>query len=280
MNPVRVARLTAPWCGGDRVEQPGRHDGPHHEAVGALAAGEEVVGEQHAGLVTGERDPAAAPRHHHPEAVGVGIVGDRQVGVHLLGPGGEGVERARLLRVGVGRPSGSRRRARTGPPTWWRGSNPAAAKARTGEVAARPRGGRCRRRPSGRGPGATGPRRVDVGPLDPLEAPAGRAYHRADGRFVRRVLRRRPRSATRSTAAAMRASSSAGDLGAVGQVHLVAVVRRRVVGGGDRHPGVGAEVADREGEQRGGHRAPAAAPPGVPRAPGPPPASAAKASER
>ncbi len=41
------------------------------------------------------------------------------------------------------------------------------------------------------------------------------------------------------------------DLGAGVEVHLVAVVGRRVVGGGHHHPGRGVEAGDRPGEDRG-----------------------------
>ena len=44
------------------------------------------------------------------------------------------------------------------------------------------------------------------------------------------------------------------DLRSVGQVHLVAVVGRRVVGRGDGDPGPGGQVAHRERHQRRGHR--------------------------
>src|SRR5690606_27121462 len=45
------------------------------------------------------------------------------------------------------------------------------------------------------------------------------------------------------------------DLGAVAEVHLVAVVPGRVVAGGDLDPGDRAEVPDREGEDGGRQRA-------------------------
>ena len=44
------------------------------------------------------------------------------------------------------------------------------------------------------------------------------------------------------------------DLAAVAEVDLVAVVLRRVVAGGDHHAGDAPELADREGQQRGGQR--------------------------
>jgi hypothetical protein len=83
-----------------------------HEAIALGALGEEVVPEQHADLVAGELHvPAVGARHRDGEAVGVGIVGEDEVGPHALRERDREVERALLLGVGEGHrgeaPSGS-----------------------------------------------------------------------------------------------------------------------------------------------------------------------------
>ena len=57
---------------------------------------------------------------------------------------------------------------------------------------------------------------------------------------------------TAPTLSMMPTSWGRGDLGAIVPVGLVAIVFGRIVGGGHDHPGVGVEVADREGELGGG----------------------------
>ncbi len=60
-----------------------------------------MIGEQHADLVTGQRPPATrAVRHRRRDAVGVRVVGQGQVGVHLGCQGQEAVHRTRLLGIG------------------------------------------------------------------------------------------------------------------------------------------------------------------------------------
>ena len=69
------------------------------------ALAEEVVGQQRAELVAGEGAPAAVGGrvgYGHREPVGVGVVGQHEVGADLRRQGQRQVERAGLLRVREG----------------------------------------------------------------------------------------------------------------------------------------------------------------------------------
>ena len=123
---------------------------------------------------------------------------------------------------------------------------PAAPRCRRRRAAAcRPCAGRAVRRPRGRprcrGSGRRCPRRASrhglagVRPARrPVRSAAGYVGQRTDSGDARGDLRVGRRH----------------DLAAVAEVDLVAVVLRRVVTGGDHHPGHAAQLADREGQQR------------------------------
>ena len=218
---------------------------------------ERVVGEQHADLVAREHAVAVALRvgNRGGEAVGVGVVGEHQLGARLGGERQHAVHRAGLLgvgkrdraesAVGVGlrRLGGEPREAGTleGPHR-----QPVAdavhrgvGEAQRGLVAAVQRGAR---------------EPVEVRLLDSRVA---RVHERAQARRGR-VGGGGPCDLVR----ARRLGDLPGDgfvhrrddLAARREVDLVAVVPRRVVAGRHHHAPRGAELRHREGEHRRGHR--------------------------
>ena len=231
-------------CGrGHLAEQAGGHDrvGVHAGAP----AGDQVVGEQGADLVAAQHPPAVRVGDRHRAAVGVGVVGDHQVGLLLGGERHREVHRPRLLRVGEGdgREVGvgvllllddvGRLEARGLQHLRDRRSADAVQRRVDEREVAR----------SVLGQAGDG---VEVAVHDLLahqlaRVTARQVGERADGRDPGRDL----------------AVGRRDDLAAVAEVDLVAVVLRRVVAGRDHHSGGAAELADREGEegrrQRAGH---------------------------
>ena len=206
----------------------------------ACRACSRCVREQRADLVAAQHPPAVRAGHGGGAPVGVGVVGDHDVGAGPLGERHREVHRARLLGVGerdgrevrVGlllllddlRARRSRRSRAPAPPT--RRRRRAAACRRCRGRAGRRRRGRRRCRGSGR----RCPRASTVPGV------AARARRRAG-----------------PTAAIRRGDLGVGrrhDLAAVAEVDLVAVVLRRVVARGHHHAGDAAELADRERQQR------------------------------
>jgi hypothetical protein len=196
-----------------------------------------VVGEQAAQLITGQ----ARACDRDAEPVGVGIVGEHDVGVEALSIGQGKIEGARLLRVrerdrrevGVGLglrghhmhvgESGPRQRVNrdvAADAVHRRVDDPQVART---EAHHRDRSVEVRR------DHLLVRNHVGVGERDPVER-----THPVDGGRDLGVDRRR-------------------DLRSVAQVDLVAVVLGRVVAGGHHDAGVGAEVQHRE-RQNGGRR--------------------------
>ncbi len=197
-----------------------------------------MLGQQGADLVAAEHPPAVRARHGGRAPVAVGVVGDHQVGVLVLGERHRQVHRPRLLRV----------RERDGR-----------------EVRIRlllPR---------------HDVRRLEAGRLEHLRhrGAAHPVQRGVDHREVTRPVAGQPGDGVevavddvlRQDLAGVRAGhvgqaadrgDPLGDLGvggrhdlaAVAEVDLVAVVLRRVVAGGDHHAGDAAELADREGQER------------------------------
>ncbi len=223
--------------GDDRVGEDGagRVPGPAVEQVGA---------EQRAHLVTAQHPPPAGPRHGDGAPVGVGVVGDDEVGRGLLGELERGVHRAGLLRVREG--DGGEHRVRLG----LRGHR------QRSRVAGGEEGPPHRLRPDavqrgvddgdvaggagvddGDDVGDVGVEHVVAEGLPPVVGHRHRRHRRHAG-----DLRGDPPVGRRD------------DLRAVAEVDLVPVVLRRVVRRGDHDAGVGAEVADGVGQHRRGHR--------------------------
>ena len=204
--------------------------------------GEQVVGQQGAHLVAAQHPPPVDVGHRDGAAVGVGVVGDHQVGLVLRGERHRQVHRARLLRVGErdGREVGvgvlllldDVRGVEAGGLQHLRDGRAADAVERGVDDAqvARAVLGQARDR-------------VEVAVDDLLaDEAAGVAARelreRADGGDPGGDL----------------AVGGRDDLAAVAEVDLVAVVLRRVVAGGDHHAGRAAQLADREREERRGQR--------------------------
>ena len=86
--------------GRDPIEQARRHDRPGHDAVVATRGREHVRAEQCPDLVTGEHPPAARRRYRGRQSVGVGVVGEHEVGAVPAGEIEREVEHTRFLGVG------------------------------------------------------------------------------------------------------------------------------------------------------------------------------------
>jgi len=84
---------------GDAAEQPRRDDRGDGQAVGPLAAAQEMIAQQGADVVAGEALPSALRWRPHRQPVGVGVVGQHQVGLDLVGQRERQVEDVGLLGV-------------------------------------------------------------------------------------------------------------------------------------------------------------------------------------
>ena len=198
--------------------------------------------EQRADLVAAEHPPAVRAGDGGRAPVGVGVVGDHDVGAVALGERHRQVHRARLLGVGEGDGRevrvglllllDDRRRVEAGGlehPLDRHAADAVQRRVDDLEVA----------RAVLDQPGDGVEVAVDDLLLEHLAGAAARDVgDRADGRDPGRDLGVGRRH----------------DLAAVAEVDLVAVVARRVVARGDHHAGGAAELADREREDRGRQR--------------------------
>ena len=204
------------WCGEQRADLVAAQHPPAVRRPGRPTAQRSASGS----LATTRSAPRSrGQRHrevHRARLLGVGERDGREVRVGLLLLGRRrAARRSRRVSQDLRAPTCRRRRA-------------AACRRCRGRAGRRRRG----RRPC-RGSGRRCPRRAIV-PASPRGTSASGA-DRGDPRGDLGVGRRH-------------------DLAAVAEVDLVAVVLRRVVAGGDHHAGDAAELADREGQQRGGQR--------------------------
>jgi len=217
-----------------------------------------VVGEQHPDLVAGEGAPSVAVGHRHRQPVGVGVVGDHQVGVDPACQLQGGVERAGLLGVG----EGHRRE-----PTVGRGLARDHVHVPVAAVGERT----VHELPADaveRGVDDREVRAVDGGPRRTQIRQVGVDHARIDRRDEFAVPRVDPRDLSGRPDRGYRGGDllvdRRDDLGGRLAVHLVAVVLRGVVAGGDHHRGGGLETLLSVGHQRGrlGAREPANRDPG------------------
>ena len=206
--------------------------------VVAARAVQQIVGEQPADLVAAEAPPRPVGlRDRRPEPVGVRIVGDRHMGAGAAGELQQEIHRARLLRV--------RERHR--------GKRPVGLELLGDDVRLR-QSGRRERPQHHRAADA-----VHRGVGDRHAGEIGPSAHGWDRRHVRRdqLLPHRmdQRMAVVSNRYRCRIDGFdplrdadvvwGNDLGAVAEIHLVPVVRRRVVGRGDHDAGGGIQLGDR-----------------------------------
>ena len=176
--------------------------------------------------------------------VGVGVVGDDQVGVaaraasaiaRSIAPGSSGLGKATVGKSGSGSACCGhdvRRGEAGGSSTWTHGRAADAVQRRVDEVEVA---------------------RAVVG------EPGDRVEVAVDDLLAEDLVRPRPRGTSASGADRGDPGRDLGvgrrhDLAAVAEVDLVAVVLGRVVAGGDHHAGDAAELADRVGQHRGGQR--------------------------
>ncbi len=201
-----------------------------------------MPGEQRADLVAAQHPPALRSGDGHRAAVGVGVVGDDDVGGVLLGEGHRQVHRPRLLGVGEG--DGGE----VGVGLLLLLHHPGGVEA-----------GRLQHLDD-RGPAHAVQRGVDdvevagavagqVGGGVEVAVDDGLVEHLA-GRSPRHLRQRRHPGDVRGDLGV----GGGDDLAAVAEVDLVAVVLRRVVTGGHHHPGGAAQLTDRVREDRGGQR--------------------------
>ncbi len=199
-----------------------------------------MVGQQTADLVARQRPPCAGHRVWHGDGkpVGVGIVGEHDIGVDLGSLGERQVERAGLLRVG----EGNGREVRVGfgllRDEHWRGEACVLESGEQGLGADAVHGGVHDADLAARARVEQGDSGVEVG-VEHLVA-----------QNLDAVVRQRDLQ-NRSDCVDRRRDLLVGrrdDLRAVAEVELVAVVGRWVVAGGDHHARDGTEMADREGE--------------------------------
>src|SRR5699024_1947071 len=227
-------------CRSEATQQRGRHD--RGGVRTRLTSAEGGVGEQCAGLVAAQRAPAMQVGHADGASVGVGVVGDHDVGVDLTGEVEGEVHRARLF--GVGERDGRKLRVRC-----------------------RLLGHCVHRRETG---GLDDPacdlvadsvqRCVNAGDL--RGAVADQGADRVDVRVTHGVVEDGVTVVARDVIDPADGCDRGGDLGvggrhdlaAVAEVDLVTVVLRRIVRSGDHDARVAAEVADGEGEYGCGQR--------------------------
>ncbi len=234
---------------GDGGQHGGRHDRADHDRPALRCRAQDVVAEQHADLVPGQRSPRPVrSRDAHGEPVRVRIVGDDEVG---LFPGCLGQRQVQCSRfLGVGEGDGGKVPVR-GELLGDRAHVGVAEVLQRGDDV--PTADAVHRRVDDLevlGGGLERPDRGQVGEIaaeDPVGDGSGqRVRHRIlgaghlgggtdpiDGSGDVPVRRRH-------------------DLGAVGVVHLVPVVLRRVVAGGHHHRRTRAEGQRRVGHHRGG----------------------------
>ncbi len=244
LKPVSVSSCGEAVGGGHRREQRRRHDRVRVDA--ARPALVQPPAEQPAHLVAAQHPvrrsaggAAVARRHRDRAPVGVGVVGDHDVGVGVDALLEREVHRARLLGVGERH-----------------GGELGVGRELRGHHARRREAGEAQRLEHDVAAHAVH-RRVG----DPHLARGRRVHQRGDVGEVRRqhvVAERLPAVAARHVAHRAHGvdrSADLGvgrrdDLGAVAEVDLVAVVLRRVVARGDHDAGGAAEVADRVREHR------------------------------
>ena len=218
--------------------------------VGVL---DRVVREEHADLVAGEHAVAAARAvgHGGGQAVGVGVVGEDELGPRLRGEREDAVHRARLLGVREGH--GGEGAVGVG----LRGLDRDALEAGPGERAdGEPVADAVHRGvddPQGRRVAGVQRRAGEAAEVGLLDRRVLDVHEEAQA-AGRGVGRRRPGDRVEARGGGDpggdRGVDRRDDLGAARQVDLVAVVAGRVVAGGDRDAGRRAEVRDGEGEQR------------------------------
>ena len=236
--------------GGERGEQRRRDDRRRDEPARSRPSSEEVVAEERAELVAAEHpECAGAVGEGNRQAVGVGVVGEDDVGTDLPGPGEGEVECSRLL--GVRERDGREIRVRIGLPF----DEGRRIESRTDEELREDRT----------------PDSVEGRVDDPQLARPVRLEDRRDRRRVggkqRGLVEALDEGARSAPRAGLRCRAEFGGevgdprvvrgdhLGAVGGVGLVAVVGRRVVARGDHHAGRGTQLTHGEGGDRRGQGA-------------------------
>ena len=250
LKPVRVTAQSAPASAASAASSDDETIVVATEPARSRPSSEEVVAEERAEFVAAEHaEFAGAVGEGDRQAVGVGVVGEDDVGADLPGPGEGEVERSGLLGVREG--DGREIRVRIGLPF----DEGRRIESRTDEELREDRT----------------PDSVEGRVDDPQLARPVRLEDRRDRRRVggkqRGLVEALDEGARSAPRAGLRCRAEFGGevgdprvvrgdhLGAVGGVGLVAVVGRRVVARGDHHAGRGTQLTHGEGGDRRGQGA-------------------------
>ena len=228
---------------GDRRQHPRGHHGAGHHG-GIWSVGATGCNRRAANRFRRRTASAILTRGGYPDRapVGVGVQRDRDVGRDVGGQGEQCVGGAGLL--GVRERDGGEvgvRRELGADGVHVRRSRRAAASRRP-----------PRRPPRAAGSGPPAPNRRRAAPRPRARCSARPDRSSAGSTGVRAIWSAERRGGHRGFDLAV---GGRDDLDAAVEVHLVAVVGRRIVRGGDLYPGGGAGVAHRERHHRCGHRA-------------------------